>query len=40
MSEWFWVILGYGTAYVALAGYLFRNRRREADLRRRTERLP
>lgn len=35
MSEWFWVTLGYGTAYGALGGYLLTIIRRRALLRRR-----
>lgn len=35
MSEWAWVILGYGTAGVAVTGYLLVLARRAAGLRRR-----
>lgn len=34
MSEWMWVALGYGTAAVAVAGYLLVLARRAAALRR------
>lgn len=35
MSEWAWVILGYGTTGVAVTGYLLVLARRSAALRRR-----
>jgi hypothetical protein len=37
MSEWAWVILGYATTAMALAGYVSLLVRRAAALRRRAE---
>ncbi|MGH3949403.1 MAG: hypothetical protein ACRDSE_09795 [Pseudonocardiaceae bacterium] len=36
MSEWSWVVLGYGITYVAIAVYLLVLARRWARVRRKT----
>lgn len=38
-SEWFWVILGYGTAYGAIAAYYLTLRWRSARVQRMLEAL-
>lgn len=37
MSEWSWILLGYGVAYGSLGGYLLSLHRRRTSLRRRLE---
>ncbi len=39
MSEWAWVVLGYGVAYGSLGNYLLVLGRRRSRVRRRTEEL-
>lgn len=38
-SEWFWVVLGYGTAYGSMTGYYITLRWRAARARRMLEAL-
>lgn len=40
MSEWAWVVLGYGITAVAVAGYLLALARRWARVRRRAGERP